>query len=73
MGTTTTDAAAKPPEDPQAARRKALAEMIGRAEEAAKAKRYGEAIGICRTCWRVSRPIPPLWPCSAPSPAIVAT
>jgi len=47
MGTTTTDAA-KPPEDPQAARRKALAEMIGRAEEAAKAKRYGEAIGICQ-------------------------
>ncbi len=46
MGTTVTDTT-KPAEDPQAARRKALADTMVRAEEAAKAKRYREAIGIC--------------------------
>src|ERR1700690_4463433 len=46
MGTTTE--APKPAEDPQAARRKQLAETLGHAEEAAKVKRYGEAAGICQ-------------------------
>jgi len=46
MGTTTEPA--KPAEDPAAARRKAVAEALARAEEAAKAKRYGEASGVCQ-------------------------
>jgi Flp pilus assembly protein TadD len=47
MGTTAVDPA-KTQEDALAARRKALADMLARAEEAAKAKRYHEASGICQ-------------------------
>jgi len=47
MGGTIVDAG-KAPEDAQAARRTALAEQLKRAEEAAKAKRYNEASGICQ-------------------------
>ena len=46
MGTTTDPA--KAAQDAEAARRKAIADTLGRAEEAAKAKRYHEASGICQ-------------------------
>jgi Flp pilus assembly protein TadD len=51
MGSTT--------EDQEAARRKALTETLQRAEEAAKAKRYGEAAGICNDLLEGTPNFPP--------------
>jgi Flp pilus assembly protein TadD len=51
MGTTT--------EDQEAARRKVLTETLQRAEEAAKAKRYGEAAGICNDLLEGTPNFPP--------------
>jgi len=39
---------AAPAKDPATARREAITEQLNRAEQAARAKRFGEAVGICQ-------------------------
>jgi hypothetical protein len=58
MGVTAADPA-KQQEDAQAARRKAIAETLARAEEAAKVKRYHEASGICHDLLESQPEYPP--------------